>query len=84
MPLAVGACKKAWQELMQYCKAATDPKTKKGCEAWREDPASFLLSRVLRATVNPIDAGYKCAPRAAPLRDRIAGWICEMYVCVFA
>ena len=62
---------------MEYCKAATDPKTKKGCQAWRDDPSSFLLSRVLRATVNPIDAGYKCGftlvVQRATVNPRVSG-----------
>ena len=61
MPLAVGACKKAWATLLEYCKLHHDKKSKAGCAAFQADPASFLVPKVLRAKINPIDAVYKCA-----------------------
>jgi copper oxidase (laccase) domain-containing protein len=62
VPLAVTACKMAWQKLQNYCKSHTDEKSKEACEKFIADPKAFLVTRVLRAGVNPIDAGYRCAP----------------------
>ena len=61
MPLATGACKKAWGELLAYCRAHHDAKSARVCAEWRAHPAEFLLGEVLRAKVNPIDAVYTCA-----------------------
>lgn len=58
VPLAVKACKEAWDTLMSYCSSATDDKSEAACKHYREDPADFLISRVLRANINPIDGGY--------------------------
>lgn len=71
-PLAERACKEAWNALMAYCRDSTDPKVKQGCAAWCKDPASFLLSKVLRTKVNPIDAGYKCASKSFSRPTRCA------------
>jgi hypothetical protein len=59
-PLAVGACRKAWAEALAYCRAHHSV-AERTCAEWRADPASFLVPRVLRAKVNPIDAVYTCA-----------------------
>lgn len=66
MPLAVKACKEAWDTLMSYCADATDAKSEAACKHYREDPADFLVSRVLRANINPIDGGYRCVPHRPP------------------
>ena len=59
MPLAVKACKEAWDTLMRYCSSATDQQSEATCKRYKDDPAEFLVERVLRASVNPIDAGYR-------------------------
>eukprot|EP00892_Ulva_mutabilis_P005433 jgi/Ulvmu1/3261/UM151_0009.1 len=58
VPVVVKVCKEAWAKLMTYCKVATDAKSEAACKHYREDPADFVVSRVLRASVNPIDGGY--------------------------
>ena len=63
--MAVKACKVAWKKLEGWCKAHRDDKAKEACQQYETDPKEFLLERVLRATVNPIDAAYRyaaCAP----------------------
>lgn len=61
VPLAVNACKLAWQKFIDYCAKHTDDKSKTECDRYKADPKDFLVTRVLRAGVNPIDAGYRCA-----------------------
>lgn len=46
---------------MTYCSSATDDKSEATCKHYRADPADFIVSRVLRANINPIDGGYRCA-----------------------
>lgn len=62
VPLAVKVCKEAWSKLMSYCSEATDDQSEAACKHYREDPSDFLIQRVLRASVNPIDGGYRCEP----------------------
>lgn len=59
IPLAVTACKEAWDKLMRYCEHNHDPKSDETCEHYKADPEDFIVKRVLRAGMNPIDAGYR-------------------------
>lgn len=61
MPLAVNACKIAWNKFIAYCDKHKDEKSQEGCDRYKADPKHFLVERVLRATINPIDAGYEYA-----------------------
>jgi hypothetical protein len=61
VPLAVTACEKAWEKLMYYCDHNHDPKSEETCKHYVDDPKDFIVNRVLRAGMNPIDAGYRCA-----------------------
>ena len=79
------ACKLAWDKLQSWCKAHTDDKDKEACEKYRADPKDFLVRRVLRATVNPIDAGYRCDAYSTlvllSIWDKLAATFLGMSTC---
>lgn len=60
VPPTSQACKLAWSKLMGICKGA-DPSSDLGkfCEASKADPQKFIIEKVLRAEVNPLDVAYK-------------------------
>eukprot|EP01025_Chloroclados_australasicus_P026103 TRINITY_DN25942_c0_g1_i1.p1 TRINITY_DN25942_c0_g1~~TRINITY_DN25942_c0_g1_i1.p1 ORF type:complete len:202 (+),score=13.93 TRINITY_DN25942_c0_g1_i1:95-700(+) len=59
VPLATSACKTAWSQLMKICDNTKREDILEYCDKCKDDPSIFLLDKVLRAKVNPIDAGYQ-------------------------